>query len=49
MTAYYEFGSKHSKEEYRLWRANYFGLLDPMVIFVGDEKTKAKFVRERKE
>ena len=38
VTAYFEFPSKHSSEEYHAWMQNMLSLQDPMVIFTSADK-----------
>jgi galactoside 2-L-fucosyltransferase 1/2 len=38
VTAYFEFASKHSSEEYSSWMKNMLSLQDPMVIFTSADK-----------
>jgi hypothetical protein len=41
VTAYFEFPSKHSSEEYTTWMKNMLSLQDPMVIFTSADKEES--------
>ena len=46
VTAYYEFESKHSAEEYKKWMINLFQTSDPMIIFLEPDSKWFDIIKE---